>query len=215
LAREGPRSYLNWRKLHGKTLISLLHKNPMDGMAEPTERAPFQPNEIAVLRQSIDLSEELLSEYYKISTSQWKQYRYDIQSLKDLQEEEITDSAFAQIHRYLRNPHERLRGSEPGDYFKICLQDHVIRKAVQRDSIIQLFPLSLYIVTHELIHVIRFAKFLQRFDSTPPEQETEEGRVHALTYQLLHNRKFPGLPEVLSAFRDCHTMETFSGISGT
>jgi hypothetical protein len=187
----------------------------MDGMTKQTERAPFEPDEIAVLRQSIDLSEELLSEYYKISTSQWKRYRYDIQSLRDLREQEVTDAAFAQIHRYLRHPNDRLRGSEPGDYFKICLQDHVIRKAVQRDCVIQLFPLSLYIITHELIHVIRFAKFLQRFDSTETEQEAEEGRVHAMTYQLLHNCRVPGLPEVLSAFRDCRTMETFSGIPGT
>jgi hypothetical protein len=190
------------------------HMDPRERMTRLTGRVPFQQDEIAILRQAIDRAEELLSEHYKISTTQWKRYRYDIQSLKDLQETEITDSAFAQIHRYLRNPHERLRGSEPGDYFKICLQDHVIRRAVQRDSIIQLLPLSLYIVTHELIHVIRFAKFLQRFDSTPPEQEAEESRVHVLTHQLLRNRKFSGLPEVLSAFGDCHTMETFSGMPG-
>ena len=181
----------------------------MDTMTEHTERLPFQQGEIAVLRQSIDISEELLSEHYKISTSQWKRYRYDIQSLKDLQTKEITDLAFAQIYRYAQSPHERLRGSETGDYFKICLQDHVVRRAVERDASIQLFPLSLYIVTHELIHVIRFAKFLQRFDSTALEQEVEEGRVHALTFKLLENRKIPGLPEVLSAFKDCRTMETF------
>lgn len=177
---------------------------------QPTQRLSFQPDEIAVLRQSIHIAEELLSEHYKISTSQWKRYRYDIQSLKDLQKEEITDMAFAQIYRYAQSPHERLRGSETGDYFKICLQDHVIRRAVERDLSIHLFPLSLYIVTHELVHVIRFAKFLQRFDSTTAEQEVEEGRVHALTYQLLESCKIPGLSEVLSAFRDCRTMETFS-----
>jgi hypothetical protein len=185
----------------------------METKTERAERLPFHQDEITVLRQSIDISEELISEHYKISTSQWKQFRYDIQSLKDLQEKEITDAAFAQVHRYSRNPHERLRGSEPGDYFKICLQDHVIRRAVQRDPMIQLFPLSLYIVTHELIHVVRFAKFLQRFDSTETEQDVEEGRVHALTYQLLQNRKIPGLSDVLSAFRDCRTMETFSGMT--
>jgi len=181
----------------------------MDTTTEQTERVPFQAGEIAILGQSIQISEELLSEHYKISTSQWKRYRYDIQSLKDLQAKEITDLAFAQIYRYAQSPHERLRGSETGDYFKICLQDHVIRRAVERDASIQLFPLSLYIVAHELIHVIRFAKFLQRFDSTTAEQEVEEGRVHALTFKLLENRKIPGLPEVLSAFRDCRTMETF------
>jgi len=178
---------------------------------ELTERIPFYPDEIAVLRQAIDIAEELLSEHYKISTSQWKRYRYDIQSLCSLQEEEITDMAFAQIYRYAQNPHERLRGSESGDYFKICLQDHVIRRAIERDASIHLFPLSLYIVTHELVHVIRFAKFLQRFDSTAAEREVEEARVHALTYQLLESCRVSGLSAVLAAFHDCRTMETFSG----
>ena len=165
-----------------------------------------------MLRHSIEVAEELISDRYKLSTSEWKRYRYDIQSLKDLLEEEVTDLAFAQIHRYLRCPHERLRGSEPGDYFKICLQDHVIRKAIERDTHIHLLPLTLYIVTHELIHVVRFAKFLQRFDSTGSEQETEEKRVHRLTYELLDNCSIKGVPEVLTAFKDCRTMETFHGV---
>ncbi len=42
-----------------------------------------------------------------------KRYRYDIQSLRDLQGEEVTDEAFAQIRRYLRAPQARTRGGEP------------------------------------------------------------------------------------------------------
>jgi hypothetical protein len=164
-----------------------------------------------VLRQAIEIGEELISDRYRISTSEWKRYRYDIQSLKDLREEEITDLAFAQIHRYLRCPHERLRGSEPGDYFKICLQDHMIRKAIQRDTHVRLLPLTVYIVTHELIHVVRFAKFVQRFDSTEVEKDAEESRVHRLTYELLENCKIAGISEVLTAFRDSRVMETFHG----
>ena len=175
------------------------------------ERIPFRNEEIAILRHSIEISEDLISDSFKISTSEWKRYRYDIQSLKDLRDEEITDFAFAQVRRYARCPHERLRGSEHGDYFKICLQDHVIRRAIERDPHIQLFPLSIYIVTHELVHVIRFAKFLQRFESTETERETEECRVHALTTRLLESFKIPGMREVLAAFKDCRTMETFLG----
>lgn len=175
------------------------------------ERIPFLKEEIAILRQSIEISEELISDFYKVTTSQWKRYRYDIQSLRDLQGEEVTDSAFAQIRRYLQCPNERLRGSEPGDFFKICLQDHVIRRAIERDREILLLPLTTYIVTHELIHVIRFAKFLQRFLVTASERDAEELRVHELTHRLLQHRKIKGLVEVLSAFRDCRNMETFLG----
>jgi hypothetical protein len=187
----------------------LADKVALDTEALKFERVPFGRDEIVVLRQSIEISEELISDYFKISTSEWKRYRYDIQSLKDLNEEEITEVAFAQIRRYLRCPDHRLRGSDSGDFFKICLQDHVIRRAMERDLPIPLLPLSLYIVTHELIHVVRFARFLQRFAATVPEREAEEARVHALTYQLLENYRIPGLLEVLGAFRNCRTMETF------
>ncbi len=172
-------------------------------------RLAFETEKIAVLAQAIEVSEDLISDYYKISTSEWKRYRYDIQSLSGLDEEEITDLAFAQIRRYVRRLVEKTRGSEPGDFFKICIQDHVIRRAVERDEGIRLFPLTAYIVTHELIHVVRFAKFLQRFDSTTAEQEAEEKHVHALTFDLLQKTRMQGLPEVLAAFKDCRTMENF------
>jgi uncharacterized protein YjiS (DUF1127 family) len=182
----------------------------MTGAAK-MKRVPFKAREIGTLAQAIEVSEELISDFYKISTSEWKRYRYDIQSLSSLHEEEITDIAFAQIRRYLRRPGDRTRGSEPGDFFKICIQDHVIRRAVRRDSQIWLFPLTAYVVIHELIHVVRFAKFLQRFDSTAAEQDAEEKRVHAITYDLLQKTRMQGLPEVLSAFKDCRTMENFLG----
>ena len=175
-------------------------------------RVAFETEEIGILAQAIYVSEELISDFYKISTSEWKRYRYDIQSLKDLDGEEVTDIAFAQIRRYLRRPGDRTRGSEPGDFFKICIQDHVIRRAVERDRQIGLFPLTAYIVIHELIHVVRFAKFLQRFDSTAAEQDTEEKLVHALTYGLLRKTRVEGLSEVLAAFKDCRTMENFLAI---
>ncbi|MBP8646262.1 MAG: hypothetical protein KBH99_09095 [Syntrophobacteraceae bacterium] len=173
------------------------------------ERIPFGEEEVAVLGEAVEMSEELISDFFKISTSEWKRYRYDFKSLKDLSEGEITDHAFAQIRRYRRSPHQRLRGSEPGDYFKICLQDHVIRQAIYRDPHIRLFPLTAYIAAHELIHVVRFSRFLQSFDSFPWERREEEKRVHALTEELLRNCRIQGLEEVLEAFRECYTMETF------
>ncbi|NLJ29602.1 MAG: hypothetical protein GX433_16550, partial [Deltaproteobacteria bacterium] len=51
----------------------------MSKKPENIERIPFNKEEIAVLRQSISISEELISDFYKISTSEWKRYRYDIQ----------------------------------------------------------------------------------------------------------------------------------------
>ncbi len=172
------------------------------------QRLAFSADEIAVLGQAIDISEELISDHFKISTSEWKRYRYDIQSLRDLSDDEITDVAFAEIRRYACCPSERLRGSEGGEYFKICLQDHIISQALKRDPQIKLMPLSTYIITHELIHVVRFARFLQRFQVSDREREAEEHLVHALTQQLLGRLKMIGLGEVLAAYRNAGLMET-------
>lgn len=174
-------------------------------------RTPFNQDEIGLLRQAIVIAEEVASDHYQISTTQWKRYRYDIQTLQDLKDNEITDRAFAQIRRYARLPDQRLSASRHGDFFKICLQDHVIRNATRRDSQIRLLPLAIYIVTHELIHVIRFARFIQRFDTIPSEREIEEQRVHQLTHQLLQHQRVEHLQVVLDAFVDCRTMETFIG----
>lgn len=177
------------------------------GKSEPMQRRAFSDHEILVLGQSIEVSEDLISDHFKISTSQWQRYRYDIQSLKDLAEVEITDLAFAQIRRYARCPSERLRGSEAVEYFKICLQDHIIVRALRRDRQIQLLPLTTYIVTHELIHVVRFARFLQRFEVSERERESEECLVHRITRELLSPVKMPGLADVLTAFGEVGMME--------
>lgn len=173
------------------------------------QRAPFDAEEILVLAEATRIAEELISDHYKISTSQWKRYRYDIQSLKDLHSDEITDHAFAQIRRYAFPPRDKILASRHGDYFKICLQDHVIRRALSRDPYLALLPLATYIVTHELIHVVRFARFLQRFDAPEKERDIEEARVHEETIELLKDLKIPGMEAVLSVFGGCRFMETF------
>lgn len=164
------------------------------------ERAPFKEDEIAVVGRAIDISEELISDFYKITTSEWKRCRYDIQSLQNLRADEITDEAFALIRRYACCPRDRMRGSEPGDYFKICLQDHRIREAVAKDSRLSLFPFATYVVTHELVHVVRFAKFFHRYHTTEREIDAEEKRVHELTCSVLAGLRIPGMGDVVDVF---------------
>jgi hypothetical protein len=68
--------------------------------------------------------------------------------------------------------------------------------AVERDEPLQLFPLAVYVVTHELVHVVRFCKFLQRFDAEPLERQQEVGTP-----------KIPHLDYVLEAYSDYQYME--------
>ena len=68
-----------------------------------------------------------------------------------------------------------------------------------------LFPFSLYIVTHELIHIVRFTKFMQNFVATADEKMDEEMRVHKKTHDILGNIRISGLSPVLAFYNQWHT----------
>ncbi len=175
----------------------------------------FNSAQIGVVSQAVEIAEDVTANYFKISTAQWKHVRYDIRTLAELRADEITDSAFAQITRYSRKPDHTFSGGRHYDYFKICLQDHNIMAAVERDEPVQLFPLAVYVVTHELVHVVRFCKFLQRFDAEPLERQQEEMRVHDITQKALGTPKIPHLDYVLKAYRDYQFMEHLRDRVGT
>lgn len=160
----------------------------------------FGQDDIAIVNSAAAMAEELVSNHYKMSASQWLKRRYDIRTLVDLDPGEIIDGPFAQIIRYEGHHQNRSLGSSAYDFYKICLQDHTILAALSQFGQLQLFPFILYIVTHELIHIVRFTKFLQQFDAAPEDRLAEEKRVHATTHQVLARIKVSGLAEVLAFY---------------
>jgi hypothetical protein len=164
------------------------------------ELKKFNENQIEIINNSVALAEELVSEYYKMSASQWLRGRYDVKTLVDLTQDEIVFGPFAQIIRYEAKKKDTLLGSSTYDFYKICLQDHAILAALARTSKMQLFAFSLYILTHELIHIVRFGRFLQNFNATENEKLEEEARVHEQTFQILKSLSMPGLNEVFKFY---------------
>lgn len=146
------------------------------------------------------MAEELVSNHYKMSDSQWLRPKYDIRTLTELSPAEIVDGPFAQIIRYEGQRKGSPLGSGVYDFYKICLQDHAILNALERDADQTLLPFCLYIVVHELIHIVRFSKFLQNFDASPAEKLAEEHRVHELTHQILSGLRLAGMENVISYY---------------
>jgi hypothetical protein len=162
----------------------------------------FSPNQIKIVNNAVAMAEELVSNHYKMSASQWLGPRYDVKTLAELINAEIIDGPFAQIIRYRGQRRNTSLGSATYDFYKICLQDHTIRSALQGTPGIELFPFSLYIITHELIHIVRFSKFLQNFDASSEERMAEEKRVHRRTHDILHPVQIEGLSNVLEYYND-------------
>ncbi len=163
----------------------------------PESLEKFTTAQLGVITDAAAMAEELVSNHYKMSASQWLRRRYDFKTLTDLTPEEIVSGPFAQIIRYEGHKQNQPLGSANYDFYKICLQDHEILRALDQAPSIELFPFALYIATHELIHIVRFSQFLCNFVASPQEKMREEARVHHKTRELLFDVRISGLRQVL------------------
>ncbi|MGD8368121.1 MAG: hypothetical protein PVG78_10785 [Desulfobacterales bacterium] len=160
----------------------------------------FSPSELSAVNNAVAVAEELVSNHFKMSASQWLRPRFDVKTLAELSEEEIVRGPFAQIIRYVGQRKSSVLGSSAYDFYKVCLQDHAILGALASHPELELFPFLLYIVAHELIHIVRFSKFLQNFEATAEEKLAEETRVHQATHEVLTSVSVPGLEPVLKFY---------------
>ena len=160
----------------------------------------FDANQLNNVNQAVAIAEELVSNHYKMSANQWLRPRFDIKTLSHLSPGEVVEGPFAQIIRYEGKRKGSPLGSDSYDFYKICLQDHAILRALSQKPGIILLPFLVYIITHELIHIVRFSKFLQNFEASPEEKQVEERRVHDLTHQILTTIRLDGLGAVLDYF---------------
>jgi len=163
-------------------------------------RHAFDAHQIVLINNAVSMAEELVSNHFKMSASQWLRPKYDVKTLADLSPAEIVAGPFAQIIRYRGQRKDSSLGSSSYDYYKICLQDHAILEVLAASHDISLFPFGLYIVTHELVHIVRFSKFLQNFHASPEEKLTEEKRVHAATHDILSPVRVVGMSNVLKFY---------------
>ncbi len=166
----------------------------------PKKPYMFDPDQMAVINEVVLMAEEIVCNYYKLSSSQWLKLTYDIKTLADLKEDEIVSGPFAQIVRYEAKRKDAQLGSASYDLYKICIQDHSILLTLDKVKTLELFPFGLYIVTHELIHVVRFCHFLQNFNASDAEKMAEEARVHEHTREILKDLKVPGIKPALNFF---------------
>ncbi|MBI9074163.1 MAG: hypothetical protein JEZ02_02045 [Desulfatibacillum sp.] len=161
----------------------------------------FTQDQIFTVGDAAAMAEELVSNSYKMSASQWLWNRYDVMTLSDLEPGEIVEGPFAQIVRYRGQKSETSLGSSSYDFYKICLMDHTILKALESGKELRLFPFALYILCHELIHIVRFSKFLQSFQASHEEKMAEENRVHEKTREIFKSVRVPGMEALLSFYK--------------
>lgn len=161
----------------------------------------FSPQQVETVREAVTMAEEVVSDTFKLSSSQW---RYDIKTLDTIHDVEPDPGPLAQVILSARQRSDSCLRSQRVDVYLICLQDHAILKALEAQPELDLFALVLYVMVHELIHIERFSRFKQNFQATPEETRSEETRVHRLTRDIVQTLPVAGMDAVLRFFAHWH-----------
>ena len=166
--------------------------------AQPGAACHFGPEHVPLLDEALYVAEHTCADYFKFGGARWKDLRFECAARASLRPGELSPQALAKLARY--------EASCPGlpsaasHLYRICLQDGPILRVARRDRL-ELVGLLTYVLTHELVHIVRFNRFEQLFCAEARERLREERRVHQLTHDILRPLRAPaGLGSVLERY---------------
>ena len=163
--------------------------------------ASFKENDLTIVSDALEIAEDATGDFYKFSLGQWKRHRYDVKTRFSLKSEGLNASALAVLFKGIRMMDDFEPKTKCRDFYFICLQDHFILEVLKRDRYLTLLPLLIYVFTHELVHIVRFCNFYQRFDVSEKNRDKEEEIVHKTTFEILKKFSLPNLNYVLDSYQ--------------
>ena len=164
--------------------------------------SPLEIQNPLIVSEALEIAEDKTGNFFKFSFEQWKRHRYEVKILSSLKPIEIIPDAFALLRKGSRVVSGFESKTKRRDFYFIYLQDTQILKALKRDKNLDVLPLLVYVFTHELVHIVRFCNFLQRFELAEKERIKEEKIVHSTTSDILKGISLPKLDYVLEVYRD-------------
>jgi len=162
----------------------------------------FSRHDLAIVSDALSIAEDATSDFYKFSFRQWKRHCYDVKTRSSLSSDEISSFALAVLTRAVREVDEFSSKTKTREFYFICLQDHIILEVLKRDRHLALLPLLVYIFTHELVHIVRFCDFSQRYELSEAARAEEESLVHAKAFDILKTCSLPKLDHVLASYNE-------------
>jgi hypothetical protein len=152
-------------------------------MIPAREPLRFSDSQRSLAHQAMNEAEERTSGYYCFPPFRWEQLRYDLLTKADHGWEPLPEPMLARV-RCL----QRINPSRPLDFYRIELNDGSILAVAERENLIKdLYPFFVYIITHEMIHMVRLSTILENESDAPkPEKEQEEEqRVQHISRRIL------------------------------
>ncbi len=158
----------------------------------------FSRSERHLAMDALQEAEERTSRYYCIPPFRWQAIPYDLLTLQDPEWRPLPEGMLARTQRMLRAP-----GRD--HFYRIELNDPVILAAARRENLeSEIYPFFLYILTHEMVHLVRLSNILTEADEETVCPASEENRVHAVAHRILAPVPLPALHDILRKFRPAH-----------
>jgi hypothetical protein len=155
-------------------------------------RKAFSAIERRQVRDAERQAAELVSRFYVLAPREWARMPYEVRTLEQLSDTEVRDGVYAHVLCYGVRREIGARVVAEHDLYRICLQDHAIL-----ESGLAVSGVLLYVLTHELVHVVRFGQRMQSIDLPPHLRSDEEASVDRTARLILRNSGLRGVSAAL------------------
>jgi len=164
----------------------------------------FGPEHLLEVQRTLALAEELCGDFYHLSAFDIRSAPFDVVTGRELIAEGVEPpplaSQLAEVRRCDLTREERSARDRRRTHYRICLWDPHILAVFDRGE--RPGAVLLFVLVHELVHVVRFAKQLALFESGQLARVNEEAAVHETTDRILARAREPGLSELLEHLPD-------------
>jgi hypothetical protein len=144
----------------------------------------FTKSDKGIIQRAAFLAEGLTQRYFGLSDDVWKRNGYGMFTLQEVNESLSNPNAFANVIRYESRGGTSDRDSRKYRY-GVVLHDPNILLALLRSTQHDLWTLGLFVLTHELTHIVRFRDFGVNFFAPESDRNREEITVHGMTREIL------------------------------
>jgi hypothetical protein len=144
----------------------------------------FTQSDFRTITKAAVLAETLTQRFFNLPVDGWKSQPYTIFTRKEVGQRLYDQDAFAQVIRYAPGT-ARSNESARKERYGVVLQDPNILMALLRSSNHDLWTLMLFVLTHELVHIVRFMRHNVDFFAPAADRDREEDLVHDMTREIL------------------------------
>lgn len=145
----------------------------------------FTKSDLETITRAARLAENLTCDYFDLPADEWKTNPYRMLTIKHVSRDFHIDQVFAHVVRIQSTP-KASNTIIPQDMYGVVLQDPYILRELFRSGSYELWTLVLYVLTHELTHIVRFKKFNVDFFSSFSGRQDEERIVDGHTREILN-----------------------------